>query len=337
MSPHISIIIPVYNAERFLQECLDSILNQDLKSLEIICVDDGSTDHSVEILNRNAQKDPRIHVLTQENQGAGAARNAGIQHAQGDFITFMDPDDYYPTQDILSTLYNNAITHNVKISGGSLAYLNENGIEPIPVTDKEIFSEDKLWQFNDYQIISLFPRFIYQREMILQNHIQFPLYRRFEDPPFMLQCMLSAQNFYATSKICYTYRRGHQNYKEFPKNQIIDWLHGLSDVFEISREKSLEKIHHRVVFIDMGTPSLIAYCQKLAAQGDYDVLPYLFKIQSNLNFDLLKRVNPRLKNVPIILPLKMLIESYVPLDLSSKFAKKYFKTYLGAHLKRFHK
>ena len=90
----ISIIIPVYNAEKYLCMCLESIVNQTYKNLEIICVDDGSQDYSVEILNRYAERDNRMKVLTQKNSGASVARNNALDIATGDYFAFVDSDDW---------------------------------------------------------------------------------------------------------------------------------------------------------------------------------------------------------------------------------------------------
>lgn len=90
----VSIIVPVYNTEEYLQKCLDSLTNQTLKNIEIICVNDGSTDNSLKILQDNAIKDDRIKIINQENKKQGAARNAGMQVATGEYIGFVDSDDY---------------------------------------------------------------------------------------------------------------------------------------------------------------------------------------------------------------------------------------------------
>lgn len=92
--PKVSVIIPVYNTEEYLQECLDSIVNQTLKEIEIICVDDGSTDQSLQILHNYATQDQRFTILTQTNQFAGVARNHGMEQAQGKYLYFMDSDDW---------------------------------------------------------------------------------------------------------------------------------------------------------------------------------------------------------------------------------------------------
>lgn len=91
----VSVIIPVYNVEKYLEECLDSIVNQTLKEIEIICIDDGSTDKSLEILKNYAEKDERIIILQEKNIGAGAARNAGLEIAKGKYLSFLDADDFF--------------------------------------------------------------------------------------------------------------------------------------------------------------------------------------------------------------------------------------------------
>ncbi len=92
-NPKVSVIIPVYNTEKFLKECLDSVLNQSIKEIEIICVDDGSTDSSIDILADYAKKDERVVVLRQHNQYAGVARNNGMEIAKGEYLSFIDSDD----------------------------------------------------------------------------------------------------------------------------------------------------------------------------------------------------------------------------------------------------
>ena len=93
--PKVSVIIPVYNVELYLRICLESVLKQNLKEIEIICVDDGSTDKSLDILLEYAAKDNRITVLKQENLYAGVARNAGLAVARGEYLSFLDSDDFF--------------------------------------------------------------------------------------------------------------------------------------------------------------------------------------------------------------------------------------------------
>jgi CDP-glycerol glycerophosphotransferase (TagB/SpsB family)/glycosyltransferase involved in cell wall biosynthesis len=96
LRPVLSVVMPVYNVEAFLRECLDTVLTQSLHNLEVIAVDDGSTDGSLQILHEFARRDARVRVLTQTNSGQGIARNLGVQHAQGEFLSFVDSDDTIP-------------------------------------------------------------------------------------------------------------------------------------------------------------------------------------------------------------------------------------------------
>ena len=97
VSPKVSVIIPVYNTEKYLRECLDSVVNQSLRDIEIICVDDGSTDSSPQILEEYMKRDSRVKVFRQENSGQGAARNAGVARSRGEYTYFMDSDDISPS------------------------------------------------------------------------------------------------------------------------------------------------------------------------------------------------------------------------------------------------
>ena len=112
---NVSIIIPVYNTEEYLRECLDSIIHQTLKDIEIILVDDGSTDNSGKICDEYKEKDTRIKVIHQENQGVSVARNRGIEAAKGEYIYFVDSDDYLINNDFLENAYKIGIENNSNI------------------------------------------------------------------------------------------------------------------------------------------------------------------------------------------------------------------------------
>lgn len=110
----VSVIIPVYNVEKYLEECLDSIINQTLKEIEIICIDDGSTDSSLNVLENYKKKDKRIIVLQQQNLGAGAARNKGLDLARGKYLSFLDADDFFELT-MLEKAYNKCEMDNAEI------------------------------------------------------------------------------------------------------------------------------------------------------------------------------------------------------------------------------
>ena len=126
--PKVSVIIPVYNVENYLRQCLDSVVNQTLKEIEIICVDDGSTDDSFDILQEYAEKDARIKVVKQKNQGVGFSRNKGIKLANGEFVCFLDSDDYYQYDNNLELLYTKSKTNNALICGGEFSLLCDEKI-----------------------------------------------------------------------------------------------------------------------------------------------------------------------------------------------------------------
>lgn len=111
----ISVIIPVYNAEKFLRECLDSVINQTYKNVEIVAVNDGSKDGSLEILNEYSKKYPNVKVVDRENGGVCSARNVGLDNASGDYIAFLDSDDYL-LYNALQTLYGDLTNNNADIS-----------------------------------------------------------------------------------------------------------------------------------------------------------------------------------------------------------------------------
>ena len=121
-APRISVIIPIYNMGAYLNECLTSVLQQSLQSIELICVNDGSTDESADILKNFEQQDSRVRVISKENQGVSAARNDAIRAATGEFLYFLDPDDRLPDRNTLELLYTKADTHGALICGGAIAY-----------------------------------------------------------------------------------------------------------------------------------------------------------------------------------------------------------------------
>ena len=127
-NPKLSIIIPVYNSEKYLPECLDSILSQDFREFEVICVNDASTDGSVEILDRYAKRDARFRILTQVHGGPGAARNLGMARATGEYLYFMDSDDYLAVENAFSFMVEEMESRSLDILffGTDLVFENDS-------------------------------------------------------------------------------------------------------------------------------------------------------------------------------------------------------------------
>ena len=115
MNPLVSVIIPIYNVEKYLGRCLDSVINQDYKNIEIILINDGATDNSLNIAIDYQKKDKRIKVFSQKNQGLSAARNTGLDKAVGNYITFIDSDDYV-SKDYVSYMFNLLKKNNFRSS-----------------------------------------------------------------------------------------------------------------------------------------------------------------------------------------------------------------------------
>ena len=229
----ISVIIPVYNKEKYLNQCLDSIICQSIKKFEIICINDGSTDGSLEILKERSQKESRIKVVDQKNQGASIARNNGIRKAKGKFICFMDADDFYPSNDVLSVLVSKALEHKVLICGGELTLHDSYGIDR---SEPEFcFDKPGVISFSEYQKNYGFTRFIYNRKFIIDNNIEFPQLTCYEDPVFLTKAMIKAKSFYALKRVVYKYRINHKT-RVFSINDIIDFINGSSAILSLSKD-----------------------------------------------------------------------------------------------------
>ena len=246
----ISIIIPVYNAEKFIGECLESVLSQSLREIEVVCVDDGSTDRSADIIAKYARNDSRIKLVHQENSGSGSARNNAIlNHAVGEFIAFMDSDDWYPESNNLEILYNKAKNNNVKISGGSFVrYYADGRIESEfkGVYKAYKFDQEGIIHYKDYQFDYGYHRFIYNLEMLKNNNIVFPDYRRFQDPPFFVKAMIASESFYALTIPVYAYRKGHQTIS-WDEQKLVGLIQGLQEDLVLSRVKKLSNLHGMTV------------------------------------------------------------------------------------------
>ena len=203
--PKVSVIIPVYNQAPFLAECLDSVLAQSLREIEVVCVDDGSNDGSERMLDDYAKRDPRVKVIHQVNAGVSTARNNGLDAATGEFVAFMDPDDKYPDDGVLKDLVVGADTHGVDACGGGLLMLDGRELEP-----GFTFTEDGARDYADYQFEFGYTRYVFRRSLLDGAGIRFPGLVRFQDVPFCVEALHAAGRFYALKRIVYLYRDGHR-------------------------------------------------------------------------------------------------------------------------------
>ena len=232
--------------ERYVGECLDSVVRQTLTDLEIIIINDGSTDTSLEIIRKYQKEDNRIIVIDKENAGVGAARNDGIRTATSDYVAFMDPDDMYASNNALLHCYETAVRENVPIVGGRTVFLYQDGSQKEEF-EKQIgdisISAKGLTDYKSYQYDYGYVCFIYRRSLLLDNQIFFPLYSRFQDPPFFVKAMIAANRFYALDEAIYLYRQLPGVSKHTTK-KTIDFLHGIIDNLLISKENGLAQLHY---------------------------------------------------------------------------------------------
>lgn len=240
----ISIVIPVYNAAQYLEICVRSVQKQTIEDLEILCVDDGSTDFSLQILKRLQQEDERIRIFEQSNHGAGSARNLALKNAGGEYVCFLDADDYWLDPEILEKLYQSAVKHNVSICGGQF-YRDENGVIKGADIYGGLFPDiqgEKLIDYMDYQYDFFSPNYIYERKLLQENHIEFPNYKRFEDPPFFVKAMSFAGRFCVIDKPFYCYRVGYKKIR-YTEEVMADYMQGMLDNLVFSRQRGLKRLH----------------------------------------------------------------------------------------------
>ncbi len=214
--PKVSVVIPVYNASDYLEESLDCILNQTLSDIEVICVDDGSEDNSLDILNEIAQKDSRVKVLSQTNQGGGAARNNALKYTSGDYLYFMDADDKVELnafEELYEICENRsldfAIFKAINYAEDTGEYFETSYYNMDIIRD---FAGDKVFGFDDLGDlifnISVTPwcKF-YNRKFAIDSGAQFLEGSIFHDNQFFWEVLFNAKRMYFVDKAYYTRRR----------------------------------------------------------------------------------------------------------------------------------
>ena len=247
--PEISVIIPVFDTADYLPACLESVLLQEDVSLEVICIDDGSGDASVSVMEQLAQVDPRLRVFAQLNGGAGAARNRGISLARGRYLAFIDPDDLYPSTTVLHDLLDAAQRADAKMCGGSFTSFLPSGEEKLVYYGNEApytIVEEGFRTIAQDQFDYGWIRFIYERSLFAEGALRFPAYRWYEDPVFFLDAVSLAQRYYVIPKPVYLYR---EDYKEpsWSAVKIRDMLAGIEHNLRFARENDLDVLYTRLV------------------------------------------------------------------------------------------
>ena len=215
MMPAVSIIIPVYNTEKYLRECLDSVLAQTMPDFEVLCVNDASPDSSLDILNEYAAKDPRVTVINSEiNNGLGGARNLGLPHARGKYLLFLDSDDIFKPQ-IVEKTYARAeeTSADICVFGGEI-YYDDTGER---ISQKHFCRTDlcpeTVFSAKDHpeEIFSVAPpsacNKLFRREFINAEGIVFPNMRTCEDVPFSYTALACAKRITLLNEVLFSYRQ----------------------------------------------------------------------------------------------------------------------------------
>lgn len=217
--PKVSVVIPVYNAKLHLRQCLDSILCQTLEDIEILCVDDGSTDESLDILREYADRDSRLTVVRQQNAGAGAARNAGLQAARGEYLSFLDSDDFFePT--MLEDVYTKCIEDRADVGIYKTRYFHTvtgrftpaNGVLKTALLPKHIpFSYRDM---PDHIFVFVSPAAwnkMFRRDFVLDHGLRFQEIRRTNDYLFTKLALVKADRITVIDKALVNYRIGMES------------------------------------------------------------------------------------------------------------------------------
>ena len=243
-NPLLSVVIPVYNAEKYLTRCLNSVLNQEYKNIEVLCINDGSTDSSLNILNMYAENDNRVIVIDQINSGAAISRNNAIKIAKGDFITFVDSDD-----EIKYNIYSKTIPYmknNDIVCFGTEEHIGDSIDSDVKDSSYFCIESNKKITIDDnfiYKISKTVWNKIFNRSIIVKNDILFPETRSFEDNGFVIKYLLNSNNAYLLKdklyiyyKICNSIMDKARNYK---KSNGKDLINMIDDLFNYINNKGI--------------------------------------------------------------------------------------------------
>lgn len=244
----VSVIMPVYNCETYLEKSIGSVIAQTLQEWELLCIDDGSTDRSLKILEQYREQDARIRVFSQRNQGAGMARNLGLEQAEGEFVGFLDADDFFLEEDALSCMYRACKERKVRACGSAFSLFKGGEVYADQTFEKlgQINTEGTVMQYIDFQFDYGYYCFLYDRQTLRNAGIIFPPYRRFQDPPFFVRAMYEIGRFCYVDKALYCYRVPEVSAR-FSPSKLEGLLRGLYDNLVFAREKGLHILFERTL------------------------------------------------------------------------------------------
>lgn len=244
----ISVIVPVYNVEKYVEECLESILNQSMKEIEIICINDGSTDSSLKFLNNYKKKYENIKIINQENGGLSNARNIGFSFSEGEYIFFIDSDDFFCDMNILETFYKKAKEKNLDFIEGNFNFYysdkkkkikaRKNEVEEILVKGEERYRyliENKLYA-------SVVWNKLYKKDFLLKNKINFTEKILYEDVDFSYKVYHSAKKILCEGMPIINYRqRENSIMSDLKLDRINDYFKIIDSIESFATSNSLNK------------------------------------------------------------------------------------------------
>lgn len=223
----VSVVMPVYNVKNYIEECLDSLINQTLEEIEIICVDDGSTDGTLELLHEYETKCDKVKVIQQQNQFAGVARNNGMKHATGEYIIFLDSDDFFEVT-MLEKMYTEAkrTAADLVLCGGQIFDDEKKETKPAPWFFKaKILPQEVPFSYRDtdgqlLNAISPAPwTKLFKREFVKKNGVQFQNFQNSNDVYFIYVSVCTAERISYVDEALVNYRRGMTSNLQSKKNK----------------------------------------------------------------------------------------------------------------------
>lgn len=241
----VSVIIPVYQAENYIRTCVQSVLCQTYKNIEIILVDDGSKDHSLQICEELCRMDQRIRVIHQENKGVSSARNRGINEASGEYVLFVDSDDLIAPQ-MIEDMLQRAVISQVDIVICGFDYVYKDRVETrIPKLSEAAYSQENIysnfWKLYKEDVLHNIGTKLYSKQLLDKNSIRFNEKQTvLEDIQFCLDAIKAANNIYICAGNFYKYNLQANQYS-IQKTYRRDYYQNLQSLFQFIANLGVKK------------------------------------------------------------------------------------------------
>lgn len=322
MNKLISVIVPIYKVEKYLNQCIDSILKQSYSNLEIILVDDGSPDKCGKICDEYAKRDNRIKVIHKENRGLSDARNCGLRVANGEYIIFVDSDDYIDVN-MCKVLLNNIINDNTDIVICNFCYFNDTNktknIFNKCLNNGVFYSIDVIKKYFLYTPIELIVSWnkIYKRELFIEGESFFPINRLHEDWATSYRLYFKADKISIVNDILYYYRKRNGSIaNNISEKNIRDLMKNVKEIYYFGKVHNINEVIEHSINTYYYLIDLVLDDKKLSGALQY-LKEFNFFIRKNIEIrDVVKRVD-------IKLILKYLLIKFNKVALIKKYKNKF--------------